>query len=66
MIGPDGTLPLYIWSQLRRTVDPSINVVSTLLMAVTLVFWLLAFVFALRGARRRSTSGDPAAEMVAL
>ena len=66
VIGPDGTLPLYIWSQLRRTVDPSINVVSTLLMAVTLLLWLVAFVFALRGARRRTTSGDPAAEMVAL
>jgi ABC-type spermidine/putrescine transport system permease subunit II len=66
VIGPDGTLPLYIWSQLRRTVDPSINVVSTLLMSVTLLLWLVAFVFALRGARRRSTTGEPSAEIVAL
>ena len=66
VIGSDGTLPLYIWSQLRRTVDPSINVVSTLLMAVTLLLWLLAFVFALRGARRRSARGDAGAEVLPL
>jgi spermidine/putrescine transport system permease protein len=67
VVGPDGTLPLYIWSQLRRTVDPSINVVSTLLMTVTLVLWLVAFLFALRGARRRAASGDElAAEVVPL
>jgi spermidine/putrescine transport system permease protein len=67
VIGPDGTLPLYIWSQLRRTVDPSINVVSTLLMAVTLVLWLIAFLFALRAARRKAASGDElVAEVVPL
>lgn len=67
VIGPDGTLPLYIWSQLRRTVDPSINVVSTLLMTVTLVLWLAAFLFALRAARRRAASGDElVAEVVPL
>jgi spermidine/putrescine transport system permease protein len=67
VIGPDGTLPLYIWSQLRRTVDPSINVVSTLLMAVTLVLWLVAFLFALRAARRKAASGDElVAEVVPL
>lgn len=67
VIGPDGTLPLYIWSQLRRTVDPSINVVSTLLMAVTLLLWLVAFLFALRAARRKAASGDElVAEVVPL
>ncbi len=66
VIGSDGTLPLYIWSQLRRTVDPSINVVSSLLMGVTLLLWLLAFVFALRGARRRSARGDAGAEVLPL
>jgi ABC-type spermidine/putrescine transport system permease subunit II len=44
VIGPDGTLPLYIWSALRRSVDPSINVVSTLLLALSLVLWVFAFV----------------------
>ena len=33
VIGPESTLPMFIWSSLRRTVDPSINVVSTVLLA---------------------------------
>ena len=36
VIGSDSTLPMFIWSSLRRTVDPSINTISTLLMAITL------------------------------
>jgi spermidine/putrescine transport system permease protein len=48
VIGPDGTLPLYIWSALRRSVDPSINVVSTLLLALSLVLWVIAFVTMVR------------------
>ncbi|MGH3662723.1 MAG: ABC transporter permease [Micromonosporaceae bacterium] len=36
IIGPDGTLPMVIWSQMRRTVDPSINAVATLLLLVTM------------------------------
>jgi ABC-type spermidine/putrescine transport system permease subunit II len=54
VVGPDGTLPLYIWSQLRRTVDPSINVISTMLMGVTLLLWVVAFLFTLRGEAGRS------------
>lgn len=54
VIGPDSTLPMFIFSKLRRTVDPSINVVSTLLMAITLVLWAVAFVFAMRAARGRA------------
>jgi ABC-type spermidine/putrescine transport system permease subunit II len=56
VIGPQSTLPLYIWSSLRRTVDPSINVISTILMAVTIVLWVIAFLFAFRGERRRQRS----------
>ena len=63
VIGSQSTLPMYIWSSFRRTVDPSINVVSTLLLAVTLVLWIIAFAFALRAerGRRRAISplGDP-------
>ena len=32
VIGPDSTLPLFIFSSLRRTVDPSINAISSLLL----------------------------------
>jgi ABC-type spermidine/putrescine transport system permease subunit II len=56
VIGPQSTLPLFIWSSLRRTVDPSINVISTILMAVTILLWVIAFVFAFRGERNRQRS----------
>lgn len=41
VIGNDGTLPMYIFSKLRRTVDPSINVVSALLIGASLLLWLV-------------------------
>jgi len=53
VIGSDSTLPMFIWSTLRRTVDPSINTISTLLMAITLLLWVVAFLFTLRAARSR-------------
>ena len=52
IIGPDSTLPMFMYSRMHRTVDPSINVVSTLLLAITLVFWVIAFAFAVRAAGR--------------
>jgi ABC-type spermidine/putrescine transport system permease subunit II len=59
VIGADSTLPMFIWSSLRRTVDPSINTISTLLMAITLVLFVVTFLFALRAerSRRRAVGG---------
>lgn len=34
--GNDTTLPLYIWSMMRRTVDPSINAASVLALALSI------------------------------
>jgi spermidine/putrescine transport system permease protein len=51
VIGPESTLPLFIFSSLRRTVDPSINAISTLLLMITLVLFALSFVLTLRSAR---------------
>jgi spermidine/putrescine transport system permease protein len=51
VIGDEQTLPVYIFARLRRTVDPGINVASTLLLAVTLLVWLAAAVAAWRAAR---------------
>ena len=59
VIGSDSTLPMFIWSSLRRTVDPSINTISTLLMAITLLVWVVAFLFALRAARSRRRATPP-------
>jgi spermidine/putrescine transport system permease protein len=54
VVGSDPTLPLFIWSRLRRTIDPSINVVSTLLLFVSLALWVVAFLLTLRAERRRA------------
>jgi ABC-type spermidine/putrescine transport system permease subunit II len=46
--GSQSTLPLYIWSSMRRTIDPSINTISALLLATTLLLFALSFFLALR------------------
>ncbi len=55
--GGGSTVPLFIWSALRRTVDPTINTVSTLLLLITLGAWLIAFLATFVVQRRRSS--DP-------
>jgi spermidine/putrescine transport system permease protein len=54
VIGSNSTLPLLIWSRLRRTIDPSIATISTLLLAISLALWVIAFLLTLRSERRRS------------
>ena len=51
VIGPQSTLPLFIFSSLRRTVDPSINAISSLLLFVTIVVFTISFALTLRSAR---------------
>lgn len=58
VIGPQSTLPLFIFSSLRRTVDPSINAISTLLLTVTLVLFAFSFLLTLRTARSRLADTD--------
>jgi spermidine/putrescine transport system permease protein len=41
VIGADSTVPLVLWSIMRRSVDPSINALATLLLAITTVGALL-------------------------
>ena len=52
--GSETTLPLYIFSRLRTTLNPSINVVSTLLMGLTLVLFAFAFAMGIRAERKRA------------
>jgi spermidine/putrescine transport system permease protein len=54
VIGSDSTLPMYIWSSLRRTIDPSVNAISTMLLAVSVLMFAVAFLFALRGEKMRA------------
>jgi ABC-type spermidine/putrescine transport system permease subunit II len=46
VIGAESTLPMYIWSGLRRTIDPAVNTVSSILLLLTLALFSLAFLFA--------------------
>jgi spermidine/putrescine transport system permease protein len=58
VIGADSTLPMFIFSSLRRTVDPSINAISSLLLGFTLVLFAVSFVLTLRGARKGGIAID--------
>lgn len=60
VIGPDSTLPMFIWSSLRRTIDPSINTISTVLLAATLLLFVIAFAFTVRAERQRRIRIDEA------
>ena len=64
VIGPDSTLPLYIWSSLKRTIDPSINAISSLLLLFTMLIFIITFALTAWGERRRRGRGlaeDPLA-----
>lgn len=63
VIGPDSTIPLFIWSAMRRTIDPSINAVSTLLMTLTVALWVVGFLFTLRQERLRVQVPEPKLEV---
>jgi len=57
VIGSGSTVPMFIWSSLRRTIDPTINTVSTMLLMLTLGLWLITFI--LTRPRQRSRGLDP-------
>jgi spermidine/putrescine transport system permease protein len=52
LIGRDNTLPLEIWSRLRRGITPEINAISTLIFAFSLITILVWY-------RLRTRSGVP-------
>jgi spermidine/putrescine transport system permease protein len=43
VIGSESTLPMFVWSGIRRTIDPSINTISSLLLLITLALFAVAF-----------------------
>lgn len=51
--GPQQTVPLLVYGKIRRTIDPTINVISTVLMAMMLALWLGAFLYAISRRRLR-------------
>jgi ABC-type spermidine/putrescine transport system permease subunit II len=56
VIGNEQTLPTYIFGRLRRTVDPGINVASTMFLVVTMLAWTAAAIATVRAARSDRTS----------
>lgn len=63
VVGPDDTLPVLVWSRLRRSIDPSINAIATILLIVVLASAFLAWLL-LRTRKgglseEQATLGDP-------
>lgn len=55
LIGRDNTLPLEIWSRLRRGITPEINAISTLIFAFSLAMILFWYRVRVRGERTRES-----------
>jgi spermidine/putrescine transport system permease protein len=51
LIGRDNTLPLEIWSRLRRGITPEINAISTLILAFSIATILIWYRLRTRTAR---------------
>ena len=56
VIGPESTIPLYLFSSLHRTATPGINVISTLLLTLSFVMASSAALLGLRAERRRQSA----------
>jgi spermidine/putrescine transport system permease protein len=65
VIGDKPTVPVYIWASFRRSIDPSINVIAALLLALTTTLFLLAWSVE-RRSRRRHRSPDVLSGTVSL
>jgi len=58
LIGRDNTLPLEIWSRLRRGITPEINAVSTVIFVFSLVMIVLWYRLRTRDQRREYEIGS--------
>lgn len=58
--GPNSTLPIYIFSSIRRGITPEINAIGTVVLVVSLTL-LISAQFLLRGNTRRAAGGKAAA-----
>lgn len=59
VVGTDQTLPTLVFQRIRRTIDPTSNVVSSLLLLGTVLISLTALAATLALARRRGRALDP-------
>mgnify|MGYP001819981025 CR=1 FL=1 len=51
--GSETTLPIYVFSSIRRGITPEINAIGTLVLAVSLIFLVAAQILLRRGARHQ-------------
>lgn len=59
LIGRDNTLPLEIWSRLRRGITPEINAISTLILAFSIATILIWYRLRTRTARAEEAGAAP-------
>jgi spermidine/putrescine transport system permease protein len=58
LIGRDNTLPLEIWSRLRRGITPEINAISTLILAFSIATILIWYRLRTRTASAEEAGGQ--------
>jgi spermidine/putrescine transport system permease protein len=58
LIGRDNTLPLEIWSRLRRGITPEINAISTLIFFFSLIMILVWYRLRTRGERKAESATE--------
>ncbi len=59
LIGRDNTLPLEIWSRLRRGITPEINAISTLMLLFSIFTILIWYRLRTRSQRADARSSEP-------
>ena len=60
MAGPDTTLPIYVFSSIRRGVTPEINAIGTVVLAVSLTLLIMAQFLLRDRTGSRGARGDQA------
>jgi spermidine/putrescine transport system permease protein len=58
LLGRDNTLPLEIWSRLRRGITPEINAISTLIFFFSLIMILVWYRLRTRGERKKESATE--------
>ena len=53
LTGRDNTLPMYIWSAIRRGITPEINAIGTVIIAVSIILIVVSTVILIQPAERR-------------
>ncbi len=53
LTGRDNTLPMYIWSAIRRGITPEINAIGTVIIAVSIVLIVISIIIMVEPSRKR-------------